>query len=329
MNDLVVIGDKSQMTPAEFREARRTYLGGSDAGALMGVSPYASPLAVYTAKMGLFKPDASEIMEWGNILEPVIREEFARRLQEESGRPVRIEDDPLLYRSETKPWLGGTVDGLIIWEDTGEVEGLEIKTASEFLAKAWAYNAIPPQYYAQVQHYMALRGWPRVRVACLLGRKLVTRLVERAVDYIANMVDEVERRFWNDYVVPEVMPAPSGMEIDDKILAKLYGGEVEEERIAEIPHKLDAELDVLAELEADQKELKVAIAAVKQRVRQELGECKYGEGERHKVTWSRWESHRFDQKRFAVEHPMLYEEYKTKVTPGQRLTVKLKGDKDA
>ena len=316
---LEVIGDKRHLDDAGFRRIRRTYLGGSDAGALLHLSPYSSPLSVYVDKMGLLPPRESEIMLWGTLLEPVIRDEYERRLREETETEVTVKDNPLIYRHTEMPWMGGTVDGIVLWPD-GTEEGLEIKTASEFLARDWANNSVPPHYYAQVQHYMALLGWPRVHVACLLGRRLIERVVERDEEYIS-VITEVERKFWEDHVQPQVMPAPSGLKIDGEILRHLYAEPEESEAAADLSG-YRGEIERLEELREQSKEIKARIASLEQLLKSQIGSLESGVATGYTVKWSRWMSTRFDQKRFAADHPDLLLKYKTKEVPGERLSIK-------
>ena len=49
-----VLANKSQMTNEEWKEARKQGIGGSDAGAILGLNPYCSALQVCSSKSFLW-----------------------------------------------------------------------------------------------------------------------------------------------------------------------------------------------------------------------------------------------------------------------------------
>jgi predicted phage-related endonuclease len=62
------------MTYEEWLEKRKGSLGGSDAGAVMGMNNFESPLTLYLRKKGLVpESEMSRAAKRGKILEPVIR----------------------------------------------------------------------------------------------------------------------------------------------------------------------------------------------------------------------------------------------------------------
>ena len=70
---------------AAWLRARARGIGGSDVGAICGVSPFTSARQIYLNKTGQF-PDAlkpgdaaQERMRFGHLLEPVVAEEYAAR----------------------------------------------------------------------------------------------------------------------------------------------------------------------------------------------------------------------------------------------------------
>jgi len=100
-----------QVGSKEWLEERRSGIGGSDAAAVLGISRYASPMKVYLEKTGELEPFAgNEYTEWGNILEPVIREQFQQR----TG--FVVEENLELLRSEKHPFMVAHLDGIIYCE---------------------------------------------------------------------------------------------------------------------------------------------------------------------------------------------------------------------
>ena len=71
------------MTHEEWLQARKSGIGGSDAGAICGLNPYTSPLAVYQDKVSeTVEEKDNEAMRQGRDLEDYV----ARRFMEETGK---------------------------------------------------------------------------------------------------------------------------------------------------------------------------------------------------------------------------------------------------
>src|SRR5262245_47999262 len=96
--------------------ARRGGIGGSDAAAVVGASPWSSPLAVYMDKLGLAEPmEATLAMRLGIRLEAVVAELYV----EETGRDVTKFPDFSISRSPDHPFMAATFDRLIVDKDRG------------------------------------------------------------------------------------------------------------------------------------------------------------------------------------------------------------------
>src|SRR5580765_6821056 len=66
-------------------EARKNTVGSSDAPIIAGFHPFVSPWTLWARKTGLLQEqEQSEDMEFGNMLEPVVSEMYAKR----SGRRI-------------------------------------------------------------------------------------------------------------------------------------------------------------------------------------------------------------------------------------------------
>lgn len=62
-------------------EERKTYIGGSDLGSILGINNFRTELDVYFEKTaeGIAEDTASEAAYWGNVLEDVVAQEYAKR----------------------------------------------------------------------------------------------------------------------------------------------------------------------------------------------------------------------------------------------------------
>jgi len=200
---------------AKWIEDRRKGIGGSDAGAICGVSPYRTPLQVWQDKRGLsgVVPDNNS-MEWGRLLEPVIRQKYS----DKTGRAVKIlsPDDPIIHHPQY-PFMLANLDGF-----TDDQRVVEIKTAK--FPAGWGEpgsDEIPMVYIFQVQHYMAITGFPIADVAVLIGGSDF-RLYEVPADKeMQEMMIEKEVAFWK-LVQDATPPPPVNLEDVERLYRKSH-----------------------------------------------------------------------------------------------------------
>lgn len=96
------------MDREEWLRIRKTGLGGSDAGAVCGLNPYVSPMAVYRDKVSdETELEDNEAMRQGRDLEEYV----AQRFMEETGLKVRRSNK--MYRSVEYPWMIADVDRMV------------------------------------------------------------------------------------------------------------------------------------------------------------------------------------------------------------------------
>ena len=141
----------------EAREAQG--LGGSEAAAIVGLSPWMSATELWQIKTGIKsrKNFSNEAIEKGIAFEPVLRELFKAKHPEYD---IEYHQFDLLYQSE-RPWLFATLDGEIRDNERQRQGILEIKTASPQNKAAWAKwdNATPLSYRAQITHQLLATGY--------------------------------------------------------------------------------------------------------------------------------------------------------------------------
>lgn len=179
-------------------EERKKGIGGSDAAAICGLSPYKTPLQVWEQKRGLSgPPQDNESMLWGRTLEPVIRQRYS----DLTGRPVRLPTEILQHPKFD--FMLANIDGF-----TDEKRGVEIKTTA--YPKDWGEpgtDEIPIGYIFQVQHYMVITGFPVFDVPVLIGGRDF-RIYEVQEDKeLQEMLMHKEAEFW-ELVKSGIPPAP-------------------------------------------------------------------------------------------------------------------------
>lgn len=264
------------MTEEQFHADRRTGIGGSDAAAIMGVSPWAGPMDVWMDKMGLREPEPPSLRMWvGQRLEPLIGEMFTAR----TGIKVRRVNTML--RSPRYPWMVGHVD----------FRGLEVKTARS--AHGWGEDgsvvtpdddtAVPMHYLFQVQHYLVVTRWPKMHVAVLIGHDDFRTYEVEPIPAMQRDLIDAEQSFWHDYVVTETPPPLDGSPASRRYVATKYPVDTDPERPA-TPDE-DRMVRSLLEVRGDLAELERVKDAIEVKVKDAIGDARGIFGPGGKVTW--------------------------------------------
>ena len=294
----------------QWLKLRKTGIGGSDAGAVCGVNPYRSALSVYQDKTGDdISDEDNEAMRQGRDLEEYV----AKRFTEATG--LKVKRSGFMYRSEEHPFMTADIDRII----TGENAGLECKTASAYSADKWKDGAIPESYEIQCRHYMAVMGWDHMYIACLiLGKDFVIRRLDRDPE-MESAVIKIEESFWNDHVIPRVMPDPDGSGAYDEILDKYFpkrddGSAVKLTGFDDDLKRREDITGLIDKLETERNEIDQRIKLYMEGREQALSDA-------YRVSWIFTETQRLDTRRLKAEEPELYKRY-TKTTTGRRFTVR-------
>ena len=190
----------------EFLQARQSGLGGSDIGAVIGVSQYKSALDVYFDKTEpKLEQEHQEHFYWGHALEQPIAERFSREHPDfEVMRNVPIAMHP------QHEWMLANVDGLFD-DDQGNRGILEIKTVNAFASDSWGFensDQVPLSYAAQVAFYMAVMDADFAIIAALFGGNSYKEFrIERDLEIEAVLIRE-GGAFWHNHVIPRIPPEP-------------------------------------------------------------------------------------------------------------------------
>lgn len=312
----VAEGRTDTLTEDEFRALRDTGLGGSDSGAIMGLSPYETAMTVVASKIGLIKGfEGNRATKRGKRLEPAIRQFFAQWYFEEFGVEIKVFASPWFYRSVKYPWMTANIDGLILHPEYG-LCNFEIKTGNERQEEHWDNDSIPDTYYAQGQHYSVVTGLPMTIYGGLVGLDLVIRHAPANEEFQMRMI-EAESVIFHDFIQKGVLPAPVGHEKEDEVLSAMYNQPTKE------AIDLSAMKDIAArhvELSAAMKEMEAEKKRLAAELKLAIGNANVGMMPGYKATWSRFEVARFDKDQFSKDYPDLVAQYTTK-EPSGRFTV--------
>jgi putative phage-type endonuclease len=224
---------------------RRSFLGGSDAGAILGLSPWHTPYDVWLEKIGEPKPEDPKKQKFfarRKRQEPVVLEMLA----DEKGIKARSINTRAFHPEHA--FLSCEIDAIA--DDGLEIE---IKTVHPFMAKEWGTedtDEIPPHYTAQALHGLMVTGQPRRLVAALIGvDDLRIYMVERDDATLEQLLSH-ELAFWK--MVCDRTPPPA-VKLSD--VEKIYG--VDKGQVLAVDDHVLV-IDALArirEIKAEEKEL--------------------------------------------------------------------------
>lgn len=297
----------------DWLKKRKTGIGGSDAAAVCGISPYRSPMEVWMDKTDRLPPqEENELFYWGHTLEPVIRDEFVRR----TGLTVYTIDK--ILRHTEFPFMLANLDGIVVDPVRGNCI-FEAKTVSAFKAAQW-HNGIPDDYMLQLQHYMAVTGYSGAYIASLTGgNEFAWQFIERD-DMLISMLIDLESAFW-EYVVTDTQPPMDGSDASSRLLAQLYPT-VENKSSLALPDHALAIIQDYETAKAREKAYGVQKQLAENQLKELLEAHETGLLNGYTVKWSNVSANRFDSDTFRKEHSDLFLQYQK---PSQSRRFSLKG----
>lgn len=289
---------------------RKTGIGGSDAGAICGLNPYAGPMNVYLDKTSdMLSDEDNESMRQGRDLEDYV----ARRFMEETG--LKVHRSNMMYRSKENPFMLADIDRLIVGQDAG----LECKTASAYSSDKWKDGEIPPHYLIQCYHYMAVTGKKEWYIAVvILGQDFKYAKITWDEAIIQNLT-AIESDFWNNHIVPGNMPDPDGSKACDEVLEQYF--KVSRKGLTVPLIGFDEKLKRRAELKELIDKLEREQNQIDQEIKLYMKENEIAVSDHYRVTWANVESSRVDTKRLKAERPEIYQDY-LNAGVSRRFTVK-------
>lgn len=182
------------MDRTEWLKARKKGVGASDISSLAGVNPWKSAFDVYLDKTSEEVNEFSNhFTHWGNILEPIVADEFGRVMK------AQIKPPPLPIMSLTDhPHIMASLDRIAIMPD-GEEVVVEVKTTSARNSSKWGEemtDQIPIQYLVQVHYQLGISGHKTAYVPVLIDTSdFRIYRVDRDEEVIKQLQD-IAHEFW-------------------------------------------------------------------------------------------------------------------------------------
>jgi len=333
----LVLVETSGLTREEWLTYRRKGIGGSDAAAVLGISPFRTARDLYFDKLNIVTADDAGnwvAMEMGTLLEDLVARIFSKK----TG--LKIFQRKVMFQHPLYPWMLADLDYLVELPD-GTLAILEIKTTNYNARDKWWYNGdeiVPVYYEAQGRHYMCVMNIDRVYFCCLYGNnedEVIIRHIDRDASYEEELI-ALEDFFWHDNVLAKNPPPYT--ESGDLIMESLhrnFGPPVEDMAPIAITYpqftKVARYLELQSEkslydaevtrLEAEMKRLKALIAA-------DMGnnrKATYADDNTdYTITFSSSRSPKILKaglERLKEQHPDIYDEYVT-MSESSRMHIK-------
>lgn len=184
-------------------------IGGSDASAVLGLSPYKTNVDLYLEKIGQRIPadiSGEDYVRYGHDAEPLLRSLFA--LDHPEYQVEYFGDN--MIRNEKYPWAHASLDGELTDQD-GRKGILEIKTTNilqSMQREKWR-DQIPDNYYIQVLHYLLVTEYEFVELRAQLKSVWQGQIRLETKDYHIErseaeedieILRQAEEEFWQNVV---------------------------------------------------------------------------------------------------------------------------------
>lgn len=258
----------------EWLQRRRDGIGGSEAAAVLGLSPWKSCLELYADKIGVnatAEDSEPDWLYWGKALEPAIASRYAK----ETVREVVQDGDYTLQRSSVYPWMCCTIDRSLIDPQKGpENPGiLSIKNVVGFKKSDWQ-DEPPVQYQIQLQHELIVLGRSWGSFAVLFnGHDFGWFDMPRNEKFCAFLIEK-EREFWDRVMAQDPPPPGDPAESSKEALKRLYPNDSGE--TVTLPGELIEVADRIKALKQQMKTAKQEMDSEENRLKAAIGENTFG-----------------------------------------------------
>lgn len=288
-------------------QQRTKGVGGSDVAAIMGLSPWRTPMQVWLEKTEREQPQ--DISDKPHVRRGVDLEEFVGERFKQNHPSFIVRRVNAVCQSLERPWAQASLD-YEVWED-GRWGVLEIKTARS----DWK-DGVPTYYLTQVTHYLSVTGRDFAWVAVQFDSDELWEYreyrIERDEEDIA-AVDSAVDTFWHDYVEAGIMPQLTGTAGEVSSLTAYYGKPADTfTQLHDASHEAVEARQAIAEYldaastEKQAKEAKTKATATLAKL---IGDAKGLDSDVARVTWVRSEVTKLDTKRLQAEHPEIWQAY--------------------
>ena len=120
---------------------------------------------------------------------------------------------------------------------------------------------------------------------------------------IQNLIS-IEKDFWNNHVIPRIMPEPDGSDSSEELIREYFGRALEEKAIPLTG--FDDQLKRRTEITQLMEKLDTEKKTIEQKLKLFMGDAEIAENEQYRVSWKNSTSNRVDINRLKAEMPDVY-----------------------
>lgn len=265
------------MTETQWLALRKLGLGGSDIGAVVGMSPYSNALQVYEEKRGLVPAKPMNMpMLLGRLLEPVV----AALYEAQEGVSLT---KPGFQRHPEHTWVLGTPDRAIVAQN----RGVELKTTAAHNARRWGETGgdeIPEEYLCQCCWYMLLTDIDAWDVAVLIGGSDFRVYHLQRDRRLEAALFGHGRTFWHEHVLAGIPPVLSAEDVAKLDLAARFPVD-RDALLLTAGEELQPWIETLERLIPEHKRIEVELERCKAVLKAAIGEHSGLKGPWGQITW--------------------------------------------
>ena len=208
-------------------------IGGTDIGAILGLSPYKTPLELWSELVSGEQPADRDLihLRFGQHAESFIASEYERA----TDLFTAIHSPTLFHKKHE--FMFGHVDRFVLeTPDTpAVVDGtitanklLECKTSSAFSKNDWGEpgtDQVPPLYLVQCAWYMAITECQSADLAVLIGNSdFRVYTIDRDLE-LEELILSHAQHFWHEHVIGQTTPEPINVQDANLLFPKESSGQ--------------------------------------------------------------------------------------------------------
>lgn len=312
---------------AESQIVRPHGIGGTDIAAILGLSPYRTPLEVWAKLIGQQSLCDKDMLHlrFGQHAESFIASEYERSTK------LKTHTYPQTIFHSEHGFMFGHIDRLVSEpnEEAVSIDGqiktnriLECKTASAFNRSEWGdegTDQIPATYLMQCAWYLAITRCQFADVAVLVGNNdFRIYHLERDLE-LEDLLINHAKKFWFEHVLTKTPPKPQTPE-DAALLYPKHDEDAQIEASTEVLESFQKYKEVLNQsqiLSSECERLKTEILTY-------MGDAeKLTAGKKTLATWKcAKSSQRVDTKSLCAAHPEIAAQFTHQVLGSRRFLLK-------
>ena len=310
----------------DFTQERQKYLGGSDIGAILGLSKYRSPVDVWLEKTGKRNnPINSLPLRFGQFAEAFVASEYALATQvhlvQHDGAIIHPEYS--FFQSHIDRFI--VHPGQNLFNTEGKLQAhkiLECKTANPFAQSEWGEKGtdqVPLIYVVQCLWYMILTGIDATDLAVLFGNTdFRIYKIYRDLE-LESLLLEKTLHFWQHHVQKDIPPAAQS----EQDFRHLFQKATKHQSI-EATENIYQQIQEFHRQQYSLQQIEDQMSLIKQDLMGYLQEAEVLTYQGQILaTWkSPKPSTRWDTKQLGLDHPELTALYQIPIQNSRRLLIK-------